>query len=316
MISMKAIAYDRFGGIDELHETVLPRPTLAKGQVLVQMRASTINVIDSRSRKGLMSPMVNKKFPKIPGVDVAGIVAEVAPNVTGFKVGDEVFGSADAFKGGAFAEFVAVSAKSLAPKPTALSFAEAAAISIAGTAALVAMRDLGKVSNSSKVLIHGGSGAVGLAAIAIAKKLGAHVTAVAGAQGIAAIKAAGADVAIDYRKQDGGKFATLFDVILNASGSMPYAKAVSHLTSNGRLIEASPFIAVIVGSALANPFRGKKHLPLLSTPSRAILDQLAAWAGDGSVKPMIAQTFPLTEVKQAFAAMEAGGVVGKVAISF
>lgn len=312
---MKAITYDQFGPVEVLHSAELPTPTAAKGQVVVKLRASSINVIDSRVRKGLMGPLVNKTFPKIPGADVAGTVAGVGPGVSNFKVGDAVFGALDPMKGGAFAEYAAVPAAQLAPKPSSLSFEEAAALPIAGLAALLALRDLGKTKAGAKVLIHGASGAVGLFAIQIAKHMGARVTAVAGTGGIAAILAAGADEVIDYRKQDGQAFATTFDVIINASGQMPYAKGKRYLAARGALIEPSPTIPMVIGSILANLFRTKKHKTLITIPRHADLETLAAMISNGALKPTIARVYPLTEAKQAFVAMEQGGVVGKLIVT-
>lgn len=312
---MKAIAYDKFGPVEVLHAAELPKPTAAKGQVVVAVRASSINVIDNRVRNGLMGPLVSKKFPKVPGADVAGVVTEVGPGVTGVKAGDAVFGAVDPMKGGAFAEFVGLAARQLAPKPASLSFEEAATLPIAGLAALISLRDLGKLKAGAKVLIHGASGAVGLFAIQIAKHMGAHVTAIAGTSGIAAVKDAGADVAIDYRKQDGQRFDMMFDLILNASGQMPYAKAKHHLMAGGTLIEPSPTIPMVIGSTIANLFRSRKHKTLITIPRRADLEALSGMIAAGVLKPTVARVYPIADAKQAFAAMEKGGTVGKLIVT-
>lgn len=313
---MKALAYDKFGSLDVLHDAELPMPPLAKGHVLVAVRASSVNVIDNRVRSGMMGPLVSKTFPKVPGADLAGIIQQVGEGVAGLKVGDAVFGAVDPFKGGAFAAVAAVPASQLALKPAELSFETAAALPITGIAALTSMRDLGQVTSGSKVLVHGGSGAVGLFAIQIAKHLGAHVTAVAGTAGIAAMRDAGADVVIDYRKSDAmAALTSNYDVILNASGALPYAKAQSLLTMSGKLIEPSPTIPLVIGSKIANLFRRRRHLALMAKPSRADLELLARWVADGTLKPTIAMTFPLSQAREALATMEKGGVVGKVIVS-
>lgn len=316
VIAMKALAYDRFGSLDVLHEAELPTPLLTKGHVLVAVRASSVNVIDNRVRNGMMGPLVNKKFPKVPGADLAGIVRQVGEGVTCLKVGDVVFGAVDPFKGGAFAEVAAVPESQLALKPADLSFEAAASLPIAGIAALTSTRDLGQVKAGSKVLVHGGSGAVGLFAIQIAKRLGGHVTAVAGTAGIAAMRDAGADVVIDYSKQDVAATSTgSYDVILNASGALPYAKARALLADAGRLIEPSPNIPLVIGSKVANPFRRRQHLALMAKPSRSDLELLASWVADGTLKPTIAMTLSLSQARDALATMERGGVVGKVIVS-
>lgn len=313
---MKALAYDKFGSLDVLRVAELPTPPLAKGHVLVGVRASAVNVIDNRVRSGMMGPLVNKTFPKVPGGDVAGIVQEVGEGVTGLKRGDVVFGAVDPFKGGAFAEFAAVPASQLALMPAELSFETSASLPIAGVAALASMRDLGQVKSGSKVLVHGGSGAVGLFAIQIAKHLGAHVTSVAGTAGLAAMRDAGSDIVLDYRKPESASaLVGPYDVILNASGALPYAKARALLAAAGRLIEPSPTIPLVIGSKIANLFRRHKHLALMAKPSRTDLELLANWVIDGILQPTIALTFPLSQARDALAAMERGGVVGKVIIS-
>lgn len=312
---MKALLYNRFGGLDVLRFAEVPEPKAKPGQALVAMRASSVNVIDNRVRSGRMGVLAGRKFPKIPGADIAGVVRAVGAGVTDIKAGDAVFGATDVFKGGAFAETVAAPAKQLATKPESLPFEHAAALPIAGVAALVSMRDLGKVEAGTKVLVHGGSGAVGLFAIQIAKRLGGHVTAVAGTSGGAAMKAAGADVVIDYRKRDATRFATAFDVILNASGALPFAKAKAALSPRGVLVEPSPTIPLVIGSKLANLFRRRKHQALMVAPRRADLELLARWVGDGTLRPLVARAYPLSEADKALAAMEQGGVIGKVVVT-
>lgn len=312
---MKAVVYDRFGPADVCRLADISLPVPAKGQVLVSVRATTVNVIDSRVRNGLMGPLVSKRFPKTPGADVAGVVAAVGPGVTEFKAGDEVFGAADPFKGGAFAESVALPEGQLALKPAGLSFEQAACLPVAGIAALTALRNLGRITTGDAVLVHGASGAVGLFAVQIAKTLGARVTAVTGTGGVAAVRGFGADVVIDYRTQDVTAFAEPFDVILNASGKLPFSLGRRFLKPGGRLVEASPSIRLVIGSKLANPFRGKKHLPLLTFPRRTDLDALAAMTVDHTLRPTVAKAYSLAEFRSAFADMERGGVVGKIAVT-
>jgi NADPH:quinone reductase-like Zn-dependent oxidoreductase len=311
---MKAMLYDRFGSIDELRIGEVPAPVAAPDQALIAMKASSINVLDSRIRSGQMGPLVKKTFPKIPGIDIAGVVAAVGEGVTAVKAGDEVFGATDPFKGGALAAFVAVDAGQLAPKPPQLSFEEAAAIPVAGLAALTSLRELGGIKKGDEVLIHGASGAVGLFAVQIAKHMGARVTAVVGTNGVEAVRAFGADRIIDYRLADGTRFDQRFDIILNASGQMPYSKGERYLADAGRLIEPSPTIPVFIGSKIANPFRRKKHLVLQTFPRRADLETLAGLVARGALQTTIARSYPLDEAREAFAAMEKGGVVGKIVI--
>lgn len=190
---MKAITYDRFGPIDVMHLAEIPWPRPGKGQVLVKVRAASLNVIDARVRNGMMGLLAGKKFPKVPGSDLSGVVEEIGPGVTDFNIGDAVYGAADPLKGGALTEYVTLPATQLAPKPKGLSFEEAAAVPVTGLAALYALRNLGKVEAASSVLIHGASGPVGLFAVQIAKDMGAEVTAVAGTAGMEVVRSLGAD---------------------------------------------------------------------------------------------------------------------------
>jgi NADPH:quinone reductase-like Zn-dependent oxidoreductase len=312
---MKTLSYGRFGAVDVLHVVDADPPALKPGHVIVAVRASSLNVIDSRIRKGMMGPpLVNRRFPKVPGADLAGVVTAVAADVAGFAVGDTVFGAANPFTGGAMAEAVAVPAKYLAPKPPTLSFEDAAALPIAGIAALMALRDLGRIKAGDEVLIHGASGAVGLYAIQIARSLGARITAVTGTGGVSAIQAFGADEVIDYRKEDGQTFTRRFDLILNASGAMPYAKGKRFLKPRGELVEPSPTVPVFIGSKIANLFRSRKHLMLQTVPNRKDLDVLVGMIAAGGLRTTIAKTYDFSDAKAAFTRMEKGGVVGKLIV--
>jgi len=312
---MQGVAYDQFGSIDVLRVRDLPNPELSKGQVLVRVVAASINIIDSRTRSGKMGLVVNKRFPKVPGVDFAGVLTGVAPGVTGFVVGDEVYGATNPFKGGALAELVAVPNDQIWTKPKGLSFEQAAALPITGLAALYSVRNLGAVKFGDALLVHGASGGVGLFAIQIAKHLGAMVTAVAGPTGLAAVRAAGADIVIDYTTPGGSDFPQLFDVIINASGKMPFAVGKRYLKPDGRLIEPSPTIPVFIGSKLANLFRKKKHLMLNVFARSKDLAYLSSLVDAGRLSVTVAKVYPLASVQQAFREQEKGGVLGKIVVA-
>jgi NADPH:quinone reductase-like Zn-dependent oxidoreductase len=311
---MNAITYSRFGLPEVLKLENLPEPILGNGSVLIEVRASSVNVIDSRSRNGAMSPFVNKKFPKIPGADVAGVVQAVGAGVKRFRVGDTVFGATNPFKGGAFAERVALPEESLADMPRSLGFSEAAALPIAGLAALKALRDLGRVGIGDNVLIYGSSGAVGLFAVQLAKYFGVRVTTVSGTAGAEASRVLGADLALDYKA---GPFALAekFDVIVDFSGAFPFSKASRFLKRTGRFIESSPTIPMFLGSMIANLFRRRKHLMLTTAANSKDLEFLATLVDSGKLKTTIGRTYPLSEAKQAFIEHERGGTVGKIVIT-
>ena len=308
---MRAWTYRKFGPPEVLSLGEAPEPVAPEKGVVVALKASALNVLDVRVRKGLMFPFADRKFPKIPGVDVAGVVTAVGPGVRRLKVGDAVFGAGSAFKGGALAERVAVPEDGLAILPPGLDFETAATLPTTGLAALQAVRDLGRVLSGQRLLAHGGSGAAGLVAIQLAKLRGAHVTSVSGASGLEAVRAAGADVALDYRRKP-FELGAPYDVIVNFSSAFPYERARRHLTPAGRFIEASPTIPKFLGSMIANNFRARKHLMLQTTARTAALQDLAALVVQGKVRVEVARVYAFEEVAAAYAEFEKGGTVGKI----
>lgn len=308
---MKVISYDRYGDLDVLHATEHASPEPRKGEVVVAMRATSVNVIDGRVRAGTMGPLVPNTFPKIPGADVAGVVTILGSDVTAFKPGDEVLGAVSPFSGGAFAEYVRVPTKQLALKPAELSFEEAGALPITGLAALQALRDLGKVGRGSRVLVHGASGGVGLFAVQIAKQMGAHVTAVAGPQAIETVTSLGADIAIDYAKRAIGKSDGPFDFILDASGKADWAHAHELLSEKGVLGELSPTIPAFIGSKLANLTRTQRHEMVTASPNTKDLAELAQLAARGQLKIVIAARYDFAHAIQALIDQERETTLGK-----
>jgi NADPH:quinone reductase-like Zn-dependent oxidoreductase len=311
---MKALIYEEFGTAEVLHIGDIPEPKVPDNSVLVSFRASTVNVIDYRSRNGSLAPFVNNKFPKIPGVDIAGVVTAIGRNAQRFKVGDAVFGATDPFKGGALAEYVAVAEASLTLKPANLGFNEAATLPVTGLAALQSLRNLGKTKRGDAVLLYGSSGAMGLYAIQLAKYFGAHVTAVCGTQGVSLSKSMGADVVLDY-KAGIVEFNRNFDIIIDMSSNFSFTRARRYLKPRGRFIEPSPTIPKFLGSMIFNLFRSQKHLMLQTQSAPDDLALLASLVVKGELVVTIAKVFPLVSAKQAFIDMEGGGTVGKIIIS-
>jgi len=311
---VKALIYNEFGDAQVLHIEDMPEPKISEDGVLVRLCASTVNVIDYRSRNGSLSPFVDKKFPKIPGVDLAGVVTAVGKKVKRFKIGDAVFGATNPFKGGAFAEVVAIQESALCAKPDSLNFNEAANLPITGLAALQALRDLAKIKDGDEVLVYGSSGAMGLFTIQIAKHYGAQVTAVCGTKGVPITKSMGADTVLDY-KAGSVIFENNFDAILDLSSHFPFSQARKYLNPNGRFIEPSPTIPKFIGSKLANPFRTQKHLMLQTVSRPDDLAFLASLVINGKLKVTIAKIYSLLEAKEAFIEMEKGGTVGKIVVT-
>jgi len=310
---MRALAYNRFGGLAELGFTDLPEPEPRAGEVLVAVSARSINAIDLKIMAGKMGPLVSRRFPKVPGADFAGTVVAIGKGVTDVQIGQRVYGAADVFKGGSFAERIAVPARQVAALPDALADDVAASLPIAGLAALKALRDLGGLMMGQRVLVHGATGPVGLFAIQIAKAMGAPVTAVAGA-GLDAAAKFGADTLIDYRAAASAP-AGPFDVILNLSGQLPWRRARALLAPRGRLVEAAPTIPQFIGATLGNLVRRRAHMPLATSANRRDLTDLATWVSTGKLQSTIAARFPFDQSIDAMALMAKGGVVGKIVVT-
>ena len=312
---MKAWVYRRFGGPEVLALETVPDPSPAPGEVVVAPRAVGLNVVDNRVRRGAMGILAGKKFPRTPGADLAGEVLAVGKNVTDFSIGDAVFGATDAMAGGALAEQVTVPARQLSRMPATIDHRRAAALPTAGLAALFALRRLGRVRKGQRVLIHGSSGGAGLFAIQLARQDGAHVTAVCGTDGVAACRAMGADVVHDYR-QGIPAFDAPFDVIINFSGRLPFAAGRSQLTATGRFVEPSPTIPAVIGSTVANLLRRHQHLMLMTAARTADLDMLAGLVASDGLAVTIAADYPFDRAVDGLVALEMGGAVGKLIVTF
>lgn len=310
---MRAIVYRGFGGPDVVAEATLPDPAPGKGEVLVRLTASSVNTIDIRIREGRMWPLADRRFPKVPGADVVGTVMALGAGVTGFTVGQAVFGATNVFKGGAFAELVAVPAGQVAALPAGLSPEAAACLPTAGLAGVIAIHDLGQVRAGQRVLIHGASGAAGLFAVQVAARAGAVVTAVATGAGLAQALALGAHRGIDYRAGP-PEWPDAFDIIVNFSGALPFARARALLAPAGRFIEPSPTIPTFMGSMIANRFRAQQHLMLQTVANTDALAALAARVVAGKIAVTIDRTLPLADAAAAHTAQAKGGVVGKIVV--
>jgi len=306
---MKALVYHRFGGSEVLGFETLADPVPGEGELLIAVEAVALNPIDIKIRSGAMGPLVNKRFPKIPGADFAGRVAATGAGVQGFALGQRVFGARDVFAGGALAARLVVKARQVAPIPDGLDSETAAALPIAGCAALTALRLL-KSPRGARVLLHGASGGVGLFAIQLAKRQGAHVTAICGGDAVDLCRALGADTVIDYRagplQLDPG-----FDLIVNASGRLPWAQGRDLLAPDGQLVEPSPTIPVFIGSLLANLMRRRKHRMLQTVASTADLGELAVLAAANALRVEIAAAYPFDQAIRAYQALETGSTRGK-----
>lgn len=312
---MKAIMFHTYGDVDVLRYEDISVPMPQGDQVLIELRATSINPIDWKIFRGEMKLMTGNRFPKMLGCDVAGIVRAIGPKVTDFAIGDEVYGGAPSMRGesGAFAEMVLARQGNLAKKPRRLSFVEAGTSTVAITA-LQGLRDLGKVGPGTRVLIHGCTGGVGVFAVQIAKHLGAYVVGVCSAAGMKLARELGADEVYDYRAHDVRTLKPAFDVIFDLSSKLPFAEARALLTPKGIFINPTPTPAALIGGTVANLFRGQRHAFLLSKMSPADLRYLAELLDRGKIRPVVDRVFSFGEIPEAMRVGLAGNVLGKLAV--
>jgi NADPH:quinone reductase-like Zn-dependent oxidoreductase len=234
---MRAVVQDRFGPPDVLELRELDEPEAGDGEVLVRVRAASVNPADWYLMTGtpwLARPQMGLRRPRTGrlGVDLAGEVAAVGRDVTRFRPGDEVFGTGD----GTLAERVAVAEATLAPKPARLSFEQAAAVPVAGLTALQGLRDKGRLQPGQRVLVNGASGGVGTFAVQLAKALGAEVTAVCSTRNVEAARSLGADRVVDYTREDFTRGDRRHDLLLDVAGSRPWPACRRALEPEGRLV--------------------------------------------------------------------------------
>jgi NADPH:quinone reductase-like Zn-dependent oxidoreductase len=321
---MQAIVRRCYGPADVLRLEDVARPSPANDEVLVRVRAAGINPLDwhyltgtpylVRFDSGLGRPTSDRL-----GVDFAGTVTAVGRNVTGFRAGDEVFGS----RWGAFAEYVAVREdRALVPKPTNMSFEQVAAVPVAAVTALQALRDKGRVRPGQKVLINGASGGVGTFAVQIAKSLGAEVTGVCSTRNVAMVRSLGADHVIDYTQEDFTRSGRRYDVILDAVGNhslrdirRALAPAGIHVLVGGP--KDDPWLGPLLGfmkAPLLSLFVDQQFVVLLAQMNAADLAVLHDLMQDGQVTPIIDRRYGLDEVPDALRYIETQRARGKVVI--
>jgi NADPH:quinone reductase-like Zn-dependent oxidoreductase len=324
---MKAIVYCDYG-LANLKLENIEKPTPSDDQILVKVRAASVNPLDWHFIEGtpkIMRAMgVGLRKPKDTrlGVDFAGTVEAVGKDVTQFKPGDEVFGGRD----GAFAEYVCPRAnRAVALKPANITFEQAASVPIAAITALQGLRDKGHVQPGQTVLINGASGGVGTFAVQIAKSFGADVTGVCSTRNVDMVRSLGADHVIDYTKEDFTKGDQRYDVVLDNVGTQPLSGFRRVLTPKGIYVMIGgggpndsqwigPFGRVI-NTVVLSPFMSQKMGMMMADLNHNDLTILADMMQSGKVKPVIDRTYKLSEVPDAIRYLEQGHARGKVVIT-
>jgi NADPH:quinone reductase-like Zn-dependent oxidoreductase len=325
---MKAVVYTDYGSPDVLQIRDIKKPVPNDNQILIKVRAASINPLDWHFIEGtpyIMRAMgVGLRKPKDPrlGVDLAGEVEAVGKNVTEFKPGDEVFGARD----GAFAEYVCARAdRAVVRKPANITFEQAASVPIAAITALQGMRDKGKIQPEQKVLINGASGGVGTFAVQIAKSYGAEVTGVCSTRNLDLVRSLGADHVIDYTKEDFTKGKQRYDLILDNVGTQPLSGFRHALQPKGICVMiggGGPNDGGLIGplgrpvkALMLSPFISQKMSMFMAELNKKDLTILGDLMQSGKVKPVIDRTYPLSQIAEAIRYLEQGHARGKVIIT-
>ena len=331
-ITMKAFfinSYDKGNG----QIGPLPEPEVRANDVLVQVHAASVNLLDSKIRKGEFKLILPYRFPLVLGNDLAGVVVRVGANVRRFKPGDEVYARPQDDRIGTFAEFISVTEDALALKPGNLSMDEAASIPLVALTAWQVLVDTAKLKKGQKVLIHAGSGGVGSIAIQLAKHLGAFVATTTGTSNVEWVKALGADVVIDYRQQNFETVLQGYDVVLNGLGADVLEKSLKVLKPDGQLISISGPPTPQFAEEQGLSWVLKQIMRLLSLGIRrkarkagvsygfvfmrangAQLREISTLIESGVIKPVVDRVFPLESTAEALSYVEQGRAKGKVII--
>ncbi|QWG21606.1 NADP-dependent oxidoreductase [Bradyrhizobium sediminis] len=330
---MKAFILDKYKKSGALRFGDMPEPALEDDDVLVEIHAAGLNPLDSKIRDGAFKPLLPYRPPFILGHDMAGIVARVGSKVRRFKVGDEVYARPRDGRVGTFAESISISEADLALKPKNLTMEEAASIPLVGLTAWQALIERASLRKGQKVLIHAGSGGVGTFAIQLAKHLGATVATTTSTANVEMVRSLGADVVIDYKKQDFEKVLSGYDVVLNSLDGDTLQKSLSVLKPGGKLISISGppdpdfamaqglnwvlrqvLLLLSLGVRRKAKRRGVNYSFLFMRANGEQLGQIASLIEAGIIRPVMDRIFPFEATNEAMAYIETGRSKGKAVI--
>ena len=330
---MKAFIINKYSKNGALQLADMPVPGLKDNDVLVEVYAAGVNLLDSKIKTGEFKLILPYKLPLILGHDVAGIITKVGKNVKNFKVGDEVYSRPSDHRIGTFAELIAINEKDVALKPKNLSMEEAASIPLVALTAWQVLVEKANIKQGEKVFIQAGSGGVGTIAIQLAKHLGAEVATTASAKSFDFLEKLGADVIIDYKNSDFENRLSDYDVVLNSQDQKTLEKSLRILKSGGKLISISgpptpdfakeikaPWFVKIILSLLSSGIRKKasnKNVAysfLFMKADGAQLGKITTLIESGIIKPVLDKIFPFEETNEALSYVESGRAKGKVVI--
>jgi NADPH:quinone reductase-like Zn-dependent oxidoreductase len=310
-----ALRYHSFGNLRDLQLEQVPVPPPGAGEVLIRIRAASINPVDWKIATGHFRVLVRGGLPRIMGSDFAGEVTATGPGVTKLACGDRVFGFVDPFRrtGGTFAEFAAVPAECAQRMPDALAFQDAAALACVGATA-VALCNLGRVAKGSRVLVNGATGGVGHLAVQVACARGAEVTATASAARHDFVRQLGASRCIDYRHEAMTQWPGGFDAVLDCVPSIPHAVQRRLLLPRGHYVTTVPGPAILLLAPITNRLGGLQRHGVMLRPDPRSVDEYLEYLAQGRLRLSIEQVFPLREAHTAIERSRAGHVQGKIVL--
>ncbi len=328
---MKAFSVTHYGP-SGLQPVKVAAPIVGPNDVLVEVKAASINPLDKMVRNGEFKQLLKYRLPFVLGHDVAGVVTEVGTDVDGFAVGDAVYARPRDLRIGTFAEQIAIDAADVALKPDQLSFVEAAAVPLVALAAWQALVDVAHVEPGQKVLVHAGAGGLGSTVIQVAKYLGAYVATTVSTKGVDKVRSLGADEVVDYTREDFTEVLSGFDVVLDSLGPASVERSLTVLKRGGTAISVvgppDPTFAAQLGRPALKPVMallsrkirrrakqlGVRYRFLFMQANGDQLKTLAALYDAGTLQPVVDRTFPFDETVEAMAYVEQGKAKGKVVI--
>jgi alcohol dehydrogenase len=330
---MKAFIIKKYDKKAGLLLTEVSTPVIKDNEVLVAVHASGLNLLDSKIRSGEFKLILPYKFPLILGHDAAGVITQVGKNVRRFKVGDQVYARPADFHIGTFAQYIAIHERDLALKPKNISMQEAASVPLVALTAWQALVEIGNLKKGQKVFIQAGSGGVGTIAIQLAKHLGATVATTASEKSFDMLRDLGADVLIDYNKQDFESVLKDYDLVLNSQDTTTLKKSLNVLKPGGKLISISgpptPDFAKSIGSAwhvkmimslISSGVRkkaeklGVEYSFLFMKADGKQLQQITKLIEAGAIRPVVDKVFEFWETNEALSYVESGRAKGKVVV--
>lgn len=331
---MKAFVVTKYAKNEKLQLTTVAEPSIKQNEVLVQIHSAGVNLLDSLIRNGEFKLFLPYKTPFVNGHDMAGVVTKVGANVSKFKVGDEVYARPSDFNIGTFAEYIAVSEKDLALKPMNISMEESASIPLVGLTSWQALVEISKLKKGQKVFIQAGSGGVGTFAIQLAKQVGAYVATTTSSANTALVKSLGADLVIDYKKED---FATIlkdYDVVLHSNRDAKVLEnSLKILKKGGTLVSLTGPPTAEFAKEIGLGWHLQRLMCLLSMSARRTakklgvhykflfmradggqLSEIAALIDGGKILPIVDREFAFEDVNEAMGYVETGRAKGKVVV--